>query len=65
MRRPKPQRLTQRERNQRNEMDRQKRLFTALELYPNDRFCARCQAREPWEDICPDCRADVERTCLP
>lgn len=61
MKRPQPRRFTSwREREQFEEMERQKRFFAALEIFPQDRLCRPCQDRQPHESVCPDCREKIE-----
>lgn len=61
MKRPQPQRFrSTREREQHEEMQRQKKFFAALAVFPQDRLCSGCQDRHPFDPICPGCRAKIE-----
>jgi len=61
MRRPQPRRFaTWKEREQFEEMERQKRLSAALAAFPKERLCRPCQDRQPHEGVCLDCRAQIE-----
>lgn len=60
-RRPQAKRhTTMREREQHDEMERQKKFMGALAYYPQERLCQPCQTRDPWVDLCPACRAKIK-----
>jgi len=61
MRRPHPRRpASWKEREQQEEMRQQKIRASLVANFPQNRLCDACQARDPWIDICPQCRANAE-----
>ena len=57
-----------REREQHEEMERQRKRFATVELMPHEKLeailCGPCKTREPWVDICPECRGKIERVAF-
>jgi len=49
-------------------MERQRKRFAAVELIPHEKLeailCDPCKTREPWVDICPECRGKIERVAF-
>ena len=65
MKRPQPRRFASiREREQYEEMERQRKRFAAVELMPPDKLdailCDPCKTRDPWVDICGECRGKID-----
>ncbi|MDE3023489.1 MAG: hypothetical protein KGI54_16845 [Pseudomonadota bacterium] len=53
-------RPTMRQREQAEEMQRQRIRASLIANFPQQRLCESCQQRDPWVDICPECRAKAE-----
>ena len=56
----KPKYISGRERAKQEEMHRQRIRASLIAYFPQQRLCEPCQQRDPWVDICPECRAKAE-----